>query len=118
MRKCEELSDPNSCMSRARDDEMTFVMLERDIASAGTVLDWRERRIRFGKNKRSDPQMIEALEWVKTVLPVMKERLTRLRIALACLKSQFQPCHQEEAELNAIDEDYFRCLRTLHDEGK
>ena len=33
MIKKKELSDPNSCMSKARDDEMTFVLLGRDAAA-------------------------------------------------------------------------------------
>jgi hypothetical protein len=34
MIKSKELSDPQSCMSRARDDEMTFVLLARDLCAA------------------------------------------------------------------------------------
>lgn len=33
MRKKDELSDPNSCLSRAADDEWTFVLLGRDPAA-------------------------------------------------------------------------------------
>lgn len=61
MRKNQELTDPRSCMSRARDDEMTFVLLERDEAAPDTIRYWAARRIRLGKNKSDDPQIIEAL---------------------------------------------------------
>lgn len=37
MIKSRELSDPNSCMSRAKDDEMTFVLLGRDAAAPQAI---------------------------------------------------------------------------------
>lgn len=60
MIKVQELSDPNSCMSRAHDDEMTFVLLGRDIAAPFAVMAWCQSRILLGKNKADDPQLIEA----------------------------------------------------------
>lgn len=60
MRKREELSHPNSCMSRAGEDEMVFVLLGRDIAAADTVRHWASLRVRLGKNKFTDPQIQEA----------------------------------------------------------
>jgi hypothetical protein len=42
MRKRDELTDPTSCMSRARDDEQTFVLLGRDTAAPATVRAWIE----------------------------------------------------------------------------
>lgn len=62
MRKRDELTDPKSCMSRAHDDEMTFVLLARDVAAAETIRFWVARRIELGKNKPDDPQIVEALE--------------------------------------------------------
>jgi hypothetical protein len=67
MRKRDELTNPNSCMNRARDDEWTFVLLGRDVAAADTVEYWVNRRVALGKNGPSDPQIIEALEWVEAV---------------------------------------------------
>lgn len=60
MIKREELTDPNSCMSRALDNEMTFVLLARDVAAPATIRFWIAERIRLGKNKAGDPQMEEA----------------------------------------------------------
>ncbi len=60
MIKREELSDPSSCMSRARDDEMTFVLLARDVAAPVAIRAWIEERIRLGKNECFDPQVLEA----------------------------------------------------------
>lgn len=61
MIKSKELTDPNSCMSRARDDEMTFVLLGRDKASAAAILCWCFARVMLGKNRMDDAQIVEAL---------------------------------------------------------
>ena len=61
MIKREELTDPASCMSRAHYDEMTFVLLGRDIAAAATIRYWIGVRISLGKNIPADPQIQEAL---------------------------------------------------------
>lgn len=62
MIKREELTNPNSCMSRARDDEMTFVLLGRDAAAPAAIHAWATERIRIGKNTAVDPQIMEALD--------------------------------------------------------
>lgn len=67
MRKRDELTDPRSCMSKARDDEWTFVLLGRDSAAPAAVRAWVEERIRLGKNKREDAQIVEALAWCDEV---------------------------------------------------
>jgi hypothetical protein len=67
MRKRDELADPASCMSRARDDEWTFVLLGRDAAAPEAVLCWIRERIRLGKNTADDPQIVEARRWAETV---------------------------------------------------
>lgn len=67
MRKHEELTNPNSCMSRASDGEMTFVLLGRDVAAPDTIRYWIEKRVLAGKNKYSDPQIIEALTCANTM---------------------------------------------------
>ena len=61
MLKSEELADPNSCFNRARDDEMIFVLLERDIAAPEAIRYWVTKRLRSGKNQSDDPQIIEAV---------------------------------------------------------
>lgn len=61
MIKSQELTDPNSCMSRARENEMTFVLLARDIATPNTIRFWVAERIRLGKNIMEDAQIVEAL---------------------------------------------------------
>lgn len=79
MRKCDELNNPASCMSRARQSEMTFVLLGRDQASPQTIRYWCAERIRLGKNKLEDAQIQEALRCAETM---EQERIAEL-IALA-----------------------------------
>ena len=61
MIKSEELTNPSSCMSRANLDEMTFVLLARDIAAPRTIREWVRLRIFYGKNEINDAQIQEAL---------------------------------------------------------
>jgi len=77
MRKRDELTDPNSCMSRARDDEWTFVLLGRDEAATVAVRAWINERLRLGKNTEDDPQIIEAELWIERVVHERQERLDR-----------------------------------------
>lgn len=65
MIKSEELSNPKSCMSRAQDHEMTFVLLGRDKAAPIAIAKWCEERIRLSKNTYADPQIVEALACAK-----------------------------------------------------
>lgn len=67
MRKRDELTNPASCMSRASDNEWTFVLLGRDVAAPAAVRAWIEERIRLGKNRRDDAQIAEAERWIENV---------------------------------------------------
>jgi hypothetical protein len=67
MRKRDELTVPTSCMNRAKDDEMTFVLLGRDAAAPGTIRAWVAERIRLGKNRWDDAQIREALRCAQTM---------------------------------------------------
>ena len=62
MLKKDELTDPNSCFSKAKENERMFVLLARDIAAPDTIRYWANERIRLGKNRVSDPQIEEAFE--------------------------------------------------------
>lgn len=61
MIKKDELSNPDSCMSRAKDDEMTFVLLARDVCAPAAIRAWINARIKAGKNKSNDEQIINAI---------------------------------------------------------
>lgn len=60
MRKVDELTNPKSCMSRAANSEMTFVLLGRDAAAPAAIREWIQERIRLKKNNPEDDQIIEA----------------------------------------------------------
>jgi hypothetical protein len=62
MKKQDELTNPDSCMNKAREGEMTFVLLGRDIAAPVVIREWVAWRIKLGKNKHGDPQITEALD--------------------------------------------------------
>ena len=62
MLKANELSAPFSCINKARDDEMLFVLLARDSCAPVAIRAWVEARILAGLNKRDDLKIIEALQ--------------------------------------------------------
>jgi hypothetical protein len=61
MKKCDELSDPNSCLNRAADDEIIFVLRAHDVAFSDTLRSWVNLRIVLKKNSYRDAQVVEAL---------------------------------------------------------
>ena len=64
MLKKDEVTYPNSCLNKAADGEMIFVLREKDAAMAGTIRDWVERRLRLGLNQREDRKIMDALDMV------------------------------------------------------
>lgn len=66
MLKREELSNPNSCLSRSADDEMLFVLRGHDVTFSAVVRFWADERIRRGKNLPGDAQINEA--WAAAAL--------------------------------------------------
>lgn len=76
MRKRDELSNPAGCMFRAKDDEMTFVLLGRDAAAPAAIRAWVAERIRLGKNRPDDPQVLEA-EGCARVMEEEREAMKR-----------------------------------------
>jgi hypothetical protein len=68
MRKRDEISNPASCLNRARPNEMIFVLLGRDVAAVETVRAWISSRIAKDKNTPDDLQIKEAEQWIETVL--------------------------------------------------
>ena len=61
MRKIVEINTPSSCLNKAKDDEMLFILLGRDKAAPQAILYWCETRIRMGLNVKDDPQIKEAM---------------------------------------------------------
>lgn len=65
MKKLDELANPKSCMNRAHDNEMTFVLLGRDLMAPAVIREWCRLRCLHGNNSPKDPQITEALECAK-----------------------------------------------------
>lgn len=61
MIKNEEINNPNSCLSKAKPDELIFVLLARDKAAPFAIRQWVNARIALNKNKHNDYQIVEAL---------------------------------------------------------
>jgi hypothetical protein len=62
MIKRDEIADPNSCLNRAKDDEIVFTLLGRDKSAPVAIRAWINDRIRTGKNNHNDPQILNALK--------------------------------------------------------
>lgn len=61
MRKIDEVLKTNSCLNKAKNNEMIFVLLGRDSAAPHAIREWCKERIRQNKNFPSDPQILEAI---------------------------------------------------------
>lgn len=61
MTKADEVADPESCLNKAADGEMLFVVLARDPAAAATVRFWVRERVRLGVNSPGDLKLLNAL---------------------------------------------------------
>ena len=62
MIKRDEIEHPESCFSKARDNERLFVLLARDAAAPVAIRAWVAERLRLGKNTPDDAQIREAIE--------------------------------------------------------
>lgn len=67
MLKCHELADLTSCLHRAHDGEMVFVLLARDPVAPNMIRFWVEERIRLGKNQLGDKQIQEAINCARVM---------------------------------------------------
>lgn len=71
-----EVSNPHSCLNRARDDEPVFVLLGRDICAPEVIEEWVRLRVESAKNSMTDPQIKEALD-LADQMRAWRERLAR-----------------------------------------
>jgi len=74
MRKLQEIESANSCLGRAKNDEMLFVLLGRDECAPVAIRTWCAARVSAGKNKWEDTQIQDALKCAETM---MLERVPR-----------------------------------------
>ena len=72
MLKATEMTSPTSCLNKAREDELIFVLLERDPAATVAVQAWIDERIRIGRNKPDDEKIAEAKGWIRQVEALRK----------------------------------------------
>jgi hypothetical protein len=86
VRKHQEMTNENSCMSKVRPNEMTFVLLARDSAAPSTIRYWVETRILQGKNKPDDPQILEALRCADIM--AQEREIERTLLGLKPMKDQ------------------------------
>lgn len=61
MRKNEEIINPNSCLNRALNTELIFILLGRDTTAPAAIRFWCKERINQRKNNPNDAQIIDAL---------------------------------------------------------
>ncbi len=62
MRKLLEVTLTESCLNKANDGELLFVLMGRDIVAPTVIRFWCEQRIKHGKNNPGDPQIVDAME--------------------------------------------------------
>ena len=62
MIKSEELSNPNSCINTAKEDEWVFVFKSKDPIAPDLIREWVKRRIEKGLNTKGDAKTEEALQ--------------------------------------------------------
>jgi hypothetical protein len=67
MKKIDELHNPMSCLNKAADDELVFVLRAKDESACAAVRAWVQDRVRRGLNKGTDGKILEALEWIGEV---------------------------------------------------
>jgi hypothetical protein len=61
MRRIDEIVQPDSCINKARNNEMVFVLIGRDAAAPEAIRAWVKARIKLKKNTKDDYQIKEAL---------------------------------------------------------
>ena len=83
MRKRKEVTDPKSCLNRAFEDELIFVLLARDPAAPVAIQAWIEKRIELGLNTRDDPKLTEAQN---IAVAMFKEQASVLGSSLQALQ--------------------------------
>lgn len=67
MRKNRELTEAPSCLNKALDGEMLFVLLARDEAAPAAIRAWAQQRVSLGLNQMGDAQIIGALDCADTM---------------------------------------------------
>ena len=92
MLKRDEISNPESCFNRAKDHEMLFVLLARDVTAPHVVRLWTRERIRLGKNIPGDEQIAQALACALT----MQDQESGIRLQLIAERNGHKPINEPD----------------------
>ncbi len=95
MKRLKEIQDPKSCLNKAYDQEMVFVLLARDAAAPVAIQAWINERIRLGKNTADDNQILDAYE---CILAMMSHRTLLDNIE----RDGFERLHGEAADRDGL----------------
>jgi hypothetical protein len=74
VRKIEEIMNPKSCLNKAAEDELIFVLRANDPAMADTIRSWVTIRVQRKLNKLTDVRIVEAIKLANLVDEDEKER--------------------------------------------
>lgn len=116
MLKRDELTNPDSCLNRAREDEHLFVLLGRDPAMPATIRHWIDQRLRLNKNGPDDPQIAEAEALARTLSGIVPRDLSWAGMARLLLARAQRMLHQEDSyddKLRAAHCDNAELIRVL-----
>lgn len=78
MLKRDEVTSSASCLNKAKDDEMIFVLLGRDRAAPAAIEAWIRERIRLGLNEYEDTQIFCAEECVEEMRNSQKKAMVKV----------------------------------------
>jgi|SRR6516164_7956501 hypothetical protein len=67
MTKIDEYNLAASCFNKAKDNELMFILLERDLATPDTIRFWVKKRFDLGLNESIDTQIKEASMLANTI---------------------------------------------------
>jgi len=134
MKQYEELSNPNSCLNKAKPSEMLFILLSRDAAAPSTIRFWVETRVRAGENLRGDAQIREALACaefmelqrktgitsdrierpqVRDESDTVKQAITMISFLQACVRSKEGLSEEEDNRVNEMIQDLLEYQKGL-----
>lgn len=75
MLKKEEMTILGSCLQKAEDEEMVFVLLARDPCASMAVDMWCDLRVACGKNKETDQEILEARDAARQMRAQYRARI-------------------------------------------
>lgn len=62
MTKKEAIEDPNSCWNKAHDNDIVFILIQKDPQAPKTIQLWAAMRVLFGNDDLNAPKITSALD--------------------------------------------------------